>query len=496
MLFLKSENIRALEKKACETVTEAHLVENAAAALVGTLKDFSSVRVYCGKGNNGSDGYAAAIALKKMGKTVEVVSVFPPESAECRLFYKKAAEQGVLMTEDISFPTEQFECILDAIFGIGFSGETHGNAKKAIDIINASDSYVVSADIPSGMEADTGKCAASCVRADETVTFTAPKHGMIFDESVESCGKITIAEIGIPVDYTKESSSFVPIEKRMVNVMLPKRSRLSHKGSFGTAVIVAGSFGMAGAAAMAAEAALKSGCGLVKIIAPISICGILNIMVKEAVVIPAREAGGVISPELGSEALATLKTADCVLVGCGIGKGKHDRLIAKILETISCGLIVDADGINALGGHLDIIENKNVLLTPHPKEFSRICEKTVEEIQKDRIYAAESFCKEHGVSVLLKGARSIIAYGGTNKYISIGSTSALAKAGSGDVLAGISVSLAAQGMVLTDSAAAACFVHTSAGLLAEKLIGPRGCTAGDIIRLIPQIFKELQLKKE
>lgn len=491
MLFLTTERIRAAEKKACEAVTEAQLVQNAAAALVKRLERFASVRIYCGKGNNGSDGYAAAALLTKMGKTVEVVAVFPPEGELCRAFYDNAQKTGVRITDGVTYPTENFDCSLDAIFGIGFSGEVEGNAKKAIEIINSANSYTVAADIPSGMEADGGRCAAVCVAADETITFTAPKPGMIYDEGVNACGKIIIADVGIAVDYTKESSPFVPTEERLVRAILPKKSRLSHKGTFGTAVIIAGSRAYAGAAAMAGAAALRSGCGLVKMIAPRSICAILNIMIPEAIVIAAAEENGIIAPQLSEEALFALKTADSVLVGCGIGRGRHDVLISTVAQTVSCPLIVDADGINALVGHLDIIKNRNILLTPHPKEFARISGRSVEDVVANRITAAREFSKEYGVSVLLKGARSVIAYGGENCYVSLNSTAALAKAGTGDVLAGITVSLAAQGLSLTDSAVAACFVHGRAGIAAEEQIGAYGTVAGDIIRIIPQIFKEL-----
>jgi NAD(P)H-hydrate epimerase len=243
---------------------------------------------------------------------------------------------------------------------------------------------------------------------------------------------------------------------------------------------------------MAAMAAMKSGCGLVKIIAPLSISHILNILIKESIVIPVPEQNGVIHPDLTPDAVEVLKTANSVLVGCGLGKGEHHKLIKNILVHSGCGVIIDADGINSLAGNLDIIKNKNILLTPHPKEFSRISGYSVADIEKSRMDCAEAFVKEHGVQLLLKGARTIITYGGSNKYISIEATSALAKAGSGDVLAGIIVSLAAQGITLTDSAVAACLIHTTAGLIAEKEVGAYGTTADDLIKLVPSSIQHIQ----
>ncbi len=493
MLFLSVEMIREAERKAMENVSSMHLIENAAKVCFDELRNFDSVRVYCGKGNNGSDGYATAILLKKHGKRVEIVPVAEPESPECKLLYRKAMDEEIPITQGVTFPTEEFQCSLDAIFGIGVKGEiTDTNIVRAIEMINASDGFVVSCDVPSGMDSDTGKACGICVKADKTVTFTAPKRGMLSNDSVDLCGEIVIAEVGIPVQYdTITESTCVPITKKLIRTMMPARSRYSHKGNFGTAVIVAGSRTMSGAAAMAAMAAMRSGCGLVKVIAPSPICSVLNILIKEAIVIPVPEQNGVMLPELSHEALSAIRTADSVLVGCGLGKGRHDLLITNILNTASCPVVIDADGINALSGKMDIIQNKDVLLTPHVKEFSRISGMEISEIEKRRIHNADKFARANGIHLLLKGARTVITYGGSNKYVCPLATSALSKAGSGDVLAGIIAALCAQGLSLTDSAAAGCFIHAYAGMLGEKEIGAFSVTADDLIKLISPAIREI-----
>ena len=494
MLFLTADIIKEAEKKALENVSSMHLIENAAQAIFNEIRDFSSVRVYCGKGNNGSDGYATAILLKKSGIHVEIVQVYEPNTEECALLCRKAEMEEIPVLCDISFPMEDFDCVLDAVFGIGIKGEiTEERAQRAIEMINSSGSFVVSCDIPSGMDTDTGKPCGVCVRADKTITFTAPKRGMLSRESVNICGEIVIAQVGIPVDYNEiPQSTCVPITKALVKNMLPHRPRNSHKGTFGTAVIVAGSREMSGAAAMAAMAAQRSGCGLVKIIAPSQICSVLNILVKEAIIIGVPEENGVMRPELTAEAMAAIRTASSVLIGPGLGRGNHSRLIGNILNETNAPVIIDADGINALQGNLGVIQNKNVLITPHLKEFSRISGQSVEEIAKRHVQSADKFALENGVTVLLKGARTAIAYGGSNKYVSLGATSALSKAGSGDVLGGIIVSLAAQGLPLTDSAAAGCLIHTGAGFIAEKELGAYGVTADDLIKAIPYSIKEIK----
>ncbi|MBR1968759.1 MAG: NAD(P)H-hydrate dehydratase [Clostridia bacterium] len=492
MLFLSEKMIREAELKAMENVSEMNLIDRAASTLFSHLKNFSSVRIYCGKGNNGSDGYATAILLSKKGVKVEIVAVYEPERDACIELYNRALREGITIKNEVDFPTESFDAVLDSIFGIGLSGVISGNAQKAIEIINAEGGYVVSCDVPSGMEADTGKALGECVRADKTVTFTAPKRGMLSNESVDYCGEIVIADVGIPIDYSAVSDSgCVPITDLLVKTMLPERKRLSHKGTFGTAVIVAGSSQMAGAAAMAALAAYKSGCGLVKIIAPESISSVLNILVKEAIVIKAPEKDGVIAPQLTEDMREALSRAQAVLVGCGLGKGDHSILISNIINATNAPIIIDADGINALRGNLHIIKNQNVILTPHPLEFSRISGIEVREIERHRVQYAANFASEYSVSLLLKGARSIVAYGGSNKYVSLIATSALSKAGSGDILSGIMVSFASQGLSLTDSGAAACHVHAKAGLIAEKTIGVYGTTCDDLINNIPLAIKEI-----
>ncbi len=494
MLFLSVDTIKRAEAVTMESVSSMHLIENAAEALFNELKNFNSVRIYCGKGNNGSDGYATALLLKKHGICTEIVQVLPPGNEECSALCRKAIENDIPVFPEITFPTRRFDAVLDAIFGIGISGViTDIRIKKAIDIINSSSSYIVSADVPSGMDADTGEACGICVRADKTVTFTAPKKGMLENACVDLCGEIVVREVGIGVDYSEsEAGTCVPITEKLAKSILPKRSRYSHKGTFGTAVIVAGSSTMPGASAMAAMAAMRSGCGLVKIIAPVSICPALNIMVKEAIVIPTPEENGIMLPDLCPAAYDAIREADSILIGCGLGIGDHHILIKNILSNCRCGVIIDADGINALAGHLDIIRNKNALLTPHPKEFSRISGYGISEIEGNRIEIADLFAREYGINLLLKGARTVITYGGSNKYISLEASSALAKAGSGDVLAGIIASLCAQGVSLTDGAATACLIHTHSGLIAEKEIGAFGTTSGDLINLIPRAIKQIQ----
>ena len=429
MIFLSAEEIRAAEKHAMERTSSMQLIGNAANACFEELKTFNSVLVYCGKGNNGSDGYATAILLRKAGKRVCIVQVEEPKTPECAALCSAACDIGIEM-QTIGNSPKGFECIFDAIFGIGIKGTVTGDPKIAIEEINAANAYVVSADIPSGMDADTGE--GVCVKADKTITFTAPKKGMIFNQCVNSCGEIVIKEVGIQCPNT---DGVAVITNDLAKKLLPKRERLSHKGTYGTAVIIAGSKFMAGAAAMAAQAAQRS--------------------------------------------------------GCGIGKGHHEKMIGNVLKCARCPVIIDADGINALSGHLDIIKNKNVLLTPHPLEFSRISSVSVPELEKNRPEYADVFVKQTLCNVLLKGARTVIVNKDGKAYVSLISPSALAKAGSGDALAGICASLAAQGLNISDSAVLAVYLHALAGTICERKLGAYSTTSGDLIENISEAFKTL-----
>ncbi|MBQ6937993.1 MAG: NAD(P)H-hydrate epimerase, partial [Clostridia bacterium] len=202
MLFLSSEMIKEAEKLTMQEVSSLYLIENAANACFKELCGFNSVRVYCGKGNNGSDGYATALLLKKSGIHVEIVQVFSPANEECAVLCQKATLADIPVTQEVTFPTEEVDCVLDAIFGIGINGEiTDARALRAIEIINSSNSYVISADVPSGMNADSGEECGASVKADKTVTFTAPKRGMLSNKSVDLCGEIVVAEVGIRVKY-------------------------------------------------------------------------------------------------------------------------------------------------------------------------------------------------------------------------------------------------------------------------------------------------------
>ncbi|MGN1098324.1 MAG: NAD(P)H-hydrate dehydratase, partial [Clostridia bacterium] len=448
-----------------------------------------SVAVFCGKGNNGSDGYRIAMLLHRLGKDVRAVSVFEPKTEECIRLAEDCRNAGIEIIPFDKLGSIGCDAVVDAIFGIGISGEVTGTARKAIEYINGLNAFVLSADIPSGLDADSGVPCGVCVRADKTVTFTAPKLGMISNESVEYCGDIVVRPAGIPVTWSEIlSAQPTPLIPETVAPLLPRRPRLSHKGTFGRLVMIAGSRGMMGAAAIAARAAQRSGCGLVIMVCEKGMENTVNIMVPEAVVIPVEEYNLASSPRL-SEAISG---AGAVLIGCGSGKSLSSEFIKSVLETAPCPVVLDADGLNTVAEHTDMLKGKNLVLTPHPLEFSRLTKKSVSEIESNRLVEAVGFAIEYGVTLVLKGARTVIAEKGGETAVSLNSTSALARGGSGDVLSGVISALCAQGISPADSAKLGVYLHSLSGKISAARCGEYSSTINDIIENLKLSFMEVE----
>ena len=485
MRFLTSQQIRSFEVRIISGPDSSlELIDNAAKACVRELMPFGASCVFCGKGNNGADGYRIGRLLHDLGKSIRIVSVFEPKTEECRLLAEDCRRAGIetIPFDELSTPIA-CDAAVDAIFGIGISGEVTGTAASAIEYINAAKAFTLSVDVPSGLDADQGRACGCCVRADKTVTFTAPKLGMLTNESVDLCGEIVVREAGIPVDH-----SAVPHDQPLVLIpeyaasLLPRRPRLSHKGTFGRLLVIAGSSGMMGAAIMAVRAALRSGCGLVTVVCKRGMENLLNIAVPQAVVLTVED--------YDDERLTkAIDGASAILMGCGSGRSLNDVFIRSVLENAACPVVLDADGLNALRGQTGILKGKNVIITPHPLEFSRLTGKSVAEIEADRLTYAKALSDELGITVLLKGARTVIAHDG-EAAVSLCSTSALARGGSGDVLSGIIASLCAQG--INNPAELGAYLHGRAGAISAERCGEYSVTMEDLIENLKYSFMEVE----
>ncbi len=491
MKFLTSQQMKLCEKKVItDLASSLRLIDSAANACAKECEFFGAVCVFCGKGNNGADGYRLALLLRRCGAQVRVVPVLEPHSEECRLLARRCAEEGVPVVPFAEAMAggrvPRCDAVVDAIFGIGIRGEVTGPAREAIELINRLDAYVIAVDIPSGLDADSGRALGAAVRADKTVTFTAPKAGMISGESADYCGDIVIAGVGVPLDDLPASDAPSPLTAELAASLLPQRPRFSHKGVFGRALLAVGSEGMLGAAALAAKSALRSGAGLVNVICKKGLENTLNIMAPEAVVLPLADYSAA-SEELGAAAAS----ATALLVGCGLGKSASAAFVTGLLSRVDAPAVLDADGINALAGRPGLLAGRELVLTPHPLEFSRLTGRPVAEIEADRLRAARDFALEYGVTLALKGARTVVAAPTGETWVSLVSTSALAKAGSGDVLAGLICALLAQGLAPAEAACLGVYLHSRAGVAAGRLCGEFSATAADILDGLKYAFTEV-----
>lgn len=491
----------------------AVLMENAGRACAEALAtEFASAAgapllVVAGKGNNGGDGYVIARLLADRGWRVTTLVLAPREDVggdaavmlniliSCGARVEFVVDEGQLRQV---FTAVRPALIVDAIFGTGLQADVRGLAATAIDLINAADAAVLAVDIASGVDASTGRICGRAVQADLTVTFDHPKIGHASQPGAGCSAALAVVDIGIPrCNRPADPSARVEmIDQAAAQALLPERPTGGHKGRFGHLLVVAGSPGKTGAAALAGDAAVRSGCGLVTVAVPASLHSILEVKLTEAMTVPLADQDGLLTAAAGS-AIATLAQATTALaVGPGLGQSDGLRqLLRRLPGTVKGPLIIDADGLNLLQGQLDCLAARPgdpVILTPHPGEMARLTGLPVADIEADRFCIARDFARTHGVILLLKGACTLIAAPDGRVNINSSGNSGLASGGSGDVLTGLIGGLLAQGMTPFAAASLAAWLH---GRAAEQIAGQRGAagmTASDLIRQLPVARRELE----
>ncbi len=443
-----------------------------AVEIINQKFDFQNkkVAIICGNGNNGGDGCVIAQELYRLG--AEVFITFPlgkPITENASFYYNKL--ENIKVTDNL---IDDYDFIIDALFGIGLNRELDNDIIALIDKINSFNAVKIAVDIPSGVEADSGKILGTAFKADLTVTFIALKPCFMLPFGSDYCGEVIVADIGVePIGY-----SFLTNEPPK----LKKRTHNSHKGTFGTALLFCGSYGMAGAAILSAKAALRSGVGIVKCAVCESIYPILTCALPEAVCIPQKDIDGKFSDEIDLDEI--LSGSNALLFGCGVGSGENIKnLLKNILCNAKIPCVIDADGINTLSESIELLRKSKapIILTPHPKEMSRLCNISVAEVEAERLKIASIFAKEYNCIVVLKGADTVIAEPDGTVTVNINGNPGMATAGSGDVLAGIIVSLLAQGYSPIKSAKAAVYLHGEAGDAAAKKHSENSMIASDII---------------
>ncbi|MDD6189927.1 MAG: NAD(P)H-hydrate dehydratase [Clostridiales bacterium] len=500
-LFTAAQS-RELDRKTIEeqAVPSLQLMETAAAALADAAESMAvnnSAAIFCGSGNNGGDGIAAARILASRGFSVRAFLI----GNRAKLTEDAAAMERRLIAcghslEDYNGCLEQLEFIkasgvlVDAMLGTGLNNPVHGKYAEVIELINSLSIPTVAADIPSGISADTGAVLGCAVKADRTITFGYPKIGQFIEPGCVKAGRLTTADIGILPDTeildACQTFSFTDVELKNA---VPKRDPLTHKGSYGKLIILGGSVGYTGAPYLAAQAAVRSGAGLVFLGVPEDIYQIEAVKCSEAMPFPLKCVGGMTDGNESSVIAAVnekLKSCTVCLAGPGMGRGTQTTaLIAHILGSSRIPVILDADGINALSENIDILDRAAcpVILTPHEAEFARIGG----HINGDRLEAARGFAMKHNCYLVLKGHRSITAFPDGRCYINTSGNAGMAKGGSGDVLSGIVAALCGQ-LPLETAIPAAVYIHGYAGDLAAKKYGEYSMTPSDIISMLPEAF--------
>ncbi len=504
MKVVTEEQMREIDRVAIEErdVPSLDLMERAGAAVADLITERLAperVAICAGKGNNAGDGFVVARLLSDRGVAIDLFLAVPPEElagdAAANFTALPRRVHTVIDPDGEQFRQQgaRAEVVVDAVLGTGVSGRVRDPLASMVAAIGAHpEQLIVAVDIPSGLSEANLAEGGPCVEADATVTMGLPKLPMLIHPGADHVGELIVADIGFPADLlTAPELDINLIDPETVLRLLPARPADSHKGTFGHLLIIAGSAGMGGAAALAAQAAVRSGVGLVTVAVPEVCLAGVEAHVLSALKRPlkSRDPG-----HLDESALDQLEEEmdqfDAVALGPGLGQAPAtQRLILSLIARVRSPLILDADGLNVLAsqpGHLAKRSGPSIL-TPHPKEMERIAGTPVAEIQRDRLTAARRFAAEHGVVTVLKGAGTIIAQppgegsGGGEVWINPTGNSGLAKGGSGDVLTGLIGGLAAQTM--SPLAAAICGVHWHgfAADIAAEQIPPRAMTPDDVI---------------
>lgn len=475
-------------------MSSALLMENAGRALAEAARSVVGPQgrflVVCGPGNNGGDGFVAARFLLEGGARVSVALVGDKSrmSAEAQRAMKGLVSFGIAPQplEALSRPRAG-DVVVDAIFGTGLNRAPAGPFAEAIFRIyrwRRIGVKVVAADVPSGLQSDTGEAFLPYLEADVTVSFGFLKRGQVVEPGASLCGELRRVDIGLsPVALQVVTGPVLRVvEEGDAREALPARRSDSHKGTYGHVLVVAGSRGKSGAAALVSRAVLRSGAGLVSVATRGDVLDAVLAHSPEVMGIPMERAGALGSADLNT-LLEAAEQKDALVIGPGIPRGPETgKLIGELLERVDAPAVLDADALNAVASDLAVLRRakKPVILTPHPGEMARLTGRSTKEVQANRLEVARGFATQHGVTLVLKGSRTIIASPDGEIFVNTTGNAGMATAGAGDVLSGICGAFLAQGIRAPDAAWAAVYAHGLAGDLAAARSGKVGLMASDI----------------
>ncbi len=512
--IITAAQMQTLERR---TIGEARipattLMERAGSGVASCIEQWAgavngkTITVICGKGNNGGDGFVVARLLRRRRANVRVLTMAPLSELSrdaalmYRRFVKTAGPSSIIpyKSKDTAYSLlQESDLLVDALLGTGLSSAVTGRYGEVIESINKMSCPVVAIDVPSGLHADTGMTLGQAVCAALTVTCGLPKIGLYQNQGIDLSGSITLVDIGIPPSYVDALDSRVALlTPQWVHGCLPRRERSGHKGTYGHAGIIAGSVGKTGAAALAAQAALRVGAGLVTVATPSSVNDILEAKLLEVMTMPMPETKAkTFSRAALDRLLAFMAAKDAVAIGPGLSTHHETvELVQALTARLDRPAVLDADALNALTGRTAILASCKTppIITPHPGEMARLeAEATPQTVNRDRIGTATRFARERGLFVILKGARTVIARPDGAVAICPTGNPGLATAGTGDVLTGMVVGLLAQGLPSWEAACTATYLHGAAGDLAAARTGEVSMIAGDLLGQIPTALNRM-----
>jgi NAD(P)H-hydrate epimerase len=500
MIITKSKEMKAIDQKAINDygIPGTILMEHAAICVCEEIYNLGKkVTIICGTGNNGGDGFAIARNLSMNGKIVTVIGIGRQEAlvGDALIMYQSISHLDLNIhwydkNQDFIYSCLLYESdvIVDAIFGTGCNRVVEGNHLKMIQQMNKAKAYTISVDMPSGVNSDNGKVMGLSVCADLCVTFTLPKLGNLLYPGASSCKRLKIVNIGIPQKVLEDFSFDYETIDQETLVYMPIRVDESHKNTYGKILVIAGSTGMSGAAYLAAKAAYRCGTGLVEILTHEDCKQALQSSLPEAIISTYNNDNVVLREGL----LNQLHQYKAILIGPGISKSDIAyEWLEFVLTQSEVPVVIDADGLNLLSKHMELLENCVVplILTPHIGEMTRLTLYPTSAILENTIEFAQAFSKANQVTTVLKSGRTVVSTPDGKCCINVCGNHGMATAGSGDVLAGVIVSLLGQGANPTKSAVLGVAIHSLAGDLAAKDKGYSGLMASDIIDAIPYVLK-------
>ena len=514
MKILTAAQMREIDRTAIEGlgIPGVVLMENAGQGIVRALKArfpgiaAENVLIVAGKGNNGGDGFVVARHLFNAGARPEVLllAAIDEVKGDAAVNLAVALTMGIPVTavrdsaawRKARHALSHASIVVDAIFGTGLIKPIDGLYAAAVEDINRSRAFKLAVDIPSGLSSDTFEPIGPSVVADLTVTLAAPKIAHIFPPAAERVGELVVAPIGIPPAlFDKPGLTLELVEEAAIRPYFARRKRDTHKGSYGHLLIFAGSLGKSGASALAGRAGLRMGAGLVTVATAAGVLPSIARSMAELMTEPLAETPEkTIAVAALPRALALLKGKNAVLIGPGLSTNASTAaFVLGLLPKIKVPVVIDADGLNIVASNPESLARLRApaVLTPHPGEFARLAGLSVDEVVRHRLELAPGFASKHGVIVVLKGHRTLIAAPDGRVFVNPTGNPGMASGGTGDVLGGMIASQIAQKNDLLGSAVSAVYAHGLAGDVGADRLGERSLVAGDLVRYLPPALKAL-----